>query len=371
MNNKQLKNLIINQADKISIPDHKNDILNKVTFTPATQVEEVLTTDNNVTIKNQNSNKNKFRLAMVAFSTCLIILIITLAIILPNKSPSLNTLTFGKSEKVLSNELFALCNVVSGSTGESTSNGTLPFISNDKDGDVLTNGFILYKSTNTPSPSQTECNQIASDVNDYLLTCEAFLGCNDISVTYTENLDTQYNSYKYKMTVNYKDSSQVLVNYVAYFNQQANGKITKIIGVCIIDGKEYEIKGNQTTKADEIESELLIYGENSYVKIENETEFNENEYEIEYVKDGVTVKGVSIEISTENGKKQTEIEVTLNGNTTCYEFEYVSPTVINCEFEKNGEEQEIIITVFNNYYLYQFKNGIICKIDRVLTDQNS
>ncbi len=342
MNNKQLKKLLRNKAEEITLENKSEQILQQVNYNAKYNNNQKATA---IAIP----RKNLTYYIMVAVAVCLLAIAIPIGIIFGVKTPiGTGGLVVGQAEQIFSREVLALGNVVASDTFEQ---GVENYTSNSK--------IIEYE-------------KIANDVNHYLTTGEALILKNNIKVDYRENTNKDYSEYKYVMNIKYLDKSASNIDYAVFFNKTEKPNKIEVVGVCKIEGVDYRIKGEQHTRGKEIESELIIYlGFNSYISIENETEYNENEYEFEYVVDDIVVRGVSLEVEMENGVNKTEIEITENDVETAYEFEYKTDNLVECSYEVERIKQKISIKVFPTYYEYQFKDGTIIKINRTDNSKNA
>ena len=104
--------------------------------------------------------------------------------------------------------------------------------------------------------------------------------------------------YAEKTVISYKDMSGDAHDYVMYFNQtltksetdESDGETEEnysIKGVMVIDGADYEIRGERKNESEEGESEtetefVVILGENRYIRVEQSVETEDGESEQEY-----------------------------------------------------------------------------------------
>ena len=161
--------------------------------------------------------------------------------------------------------------------------------------------------------------------------------------------------YAEKTVISYKDMSGVAHDYVMYFNQiltksetDEDGGETEenysIKGVMVIDGADYEIRGERKNESEEGESEtetetefVVILGENRYIRVEQSVETEEGESEQEYCysvyENGKLVE--RSEFSYETEENETELKMTSfkDGKTQVLYFER--------EIEKGEEVIEI------------------------------
>ena len=159
--------------------------------------------------------------------------------------------------------------------------------------------------------------------------------------------------YAEKTVISYKDMSGDAHDYVMYFNQtltksetdESDGETEEnysIKGVMVIDGADYEIRGERKNESEEGESEtetefVVILGENRYIRVEQSVETEEGESEQEYCysvyENGKLVE--RSEFSYETEENETELKMTSfkDGKTQVLYFER--------EIEKGEEVIEI------------------------------
>lgn len=159
--------------------------------------------------------------------------------------------------------------------------------------------------------------------------------------------------YAEKTVISYKDMSGVAHDYVMYFNQiltksetdESDGETEEnysIKGVMVIDGADYEIRGERKNESEEGESEtetefVVILGENRYIRVEQSVETEDGESEQEYCysvyENGKLVE--RSEFSYETEENETELKMTSfkDGKTQVLYFER--------EIEKGEEVIEI------------------------------
>lgn len=159
--------------------------------------------------------------------------------------------------------------------------------------------------------------------------------------------------YAEKTVISYKDMSGDAHDYVMYFNQtltksetdESDGETEEnysIKGVMVIDGADYEIRGERKNESEEGESEtetefVVKLGENRYIRVEQSVETEDGESEQEYCysvyENGKLVE--RSEFSYETEENETELKMTSfkDGKTQVLYFER--------EIEKGEEVIEI------------------------------
>ncbi|MBR2614883.1 MAG: hypothetical protein IKC71_04750 [Clostridia bacterium] len=325
MNNKDIKKVIKEKADKVTIKDFSTEIIEKTNHVVKTEV--------NLEQK-QKTYKKRWLLPTIfaSIATCCLAVAIPLGLFAPNNQTPPPIGSDAKVNTLFSQEVMALGNVI-GDLDLPSQNG----------GQTFSLKTVAPTTFSAVSYAQTEVNatEVAEEINGYLLTGVSLAGKQVFS---TENEDADYGEYKNKVTVSYND---LKTSYVYYYNQTDIDKnSSKIEGVMIVDGNTYSVNGGLEKDEEEVEMHLSVKtGENSYIKFTNEQENEEDEVETEYsykfVENGVTVKSVSIEFEKEDDETEMEIRINENGKVTTCEFEFFD-NHIDCQY--NGKKIKIEIT---------------------------
>ena len=365
MRNKDLKKLLKKEASKVSIKDYTNEILNNVNHQP-------------LVIENTKKNKKSHRalgfslagLTMVMASVLLIFFILRPTTIIPTPpgpGPSVDPTTpigpgpitsLSKKEMVLSKEVVALGNAIESIGTINTNNSLLGYKSilldsSDKEDDNEAFNGDENESTDVTLDYDSYKN-IAYEMNTYLYAADSFINKDSIEVSVKENDNLNY-PYDYLMHIIMNDTD-FLKEYFLYYNEKKEDLNVEIEGIIMIDGISYEISGEREDNGDEVELELkLITGVNSYISIKNETEINENEYEYTFFKDGIIIKGVSMEIVNEKNERKAEIEIIENDLRKEFEFTYFEDYILS-EYKDKDLELEIRINIFPTYYSYVYND---------------
>ena len=132
-------------------------------------------------------------------------------------------------------------------------------------------------------------------------------------------------------------------------------------GILIKENIPFQVEGKKEVENDEYECELVIYEDQTrqnYIKINQETEINENEYEYEFYKNGECVKELSLEVETKNNRKEMSIEIQEGEIEKEFTFEYdLTQNQIHCTYENDVDDieiKDIVISIYEEYYLYLF-----------------
>ena len=342
MKNKEIKKLIKDASSKIVINDYQEEILSRVDYTPS----------------EKETKKFNFK-PVLSFSLLAAALIVTLVTVLPKITNPSNPNSPIAFEKKLSYEIQALG----------------AFIPNESN-----NSNNLKRLAKFKNSSENDYQEIASDIKNYLLTGEMMFEKNNVKTKIETNTNKDYSKFKYKMTSTFIDSSEYESFYVIYYNENTiieddedNEKLSFLNGVILKDNQEYEIVCNKEIEEDEYELELKMYKDetkSNYVVIKEENEEDEKEYTYSIYENNKKVEETSLEIETENGKKEMSIELTkygTNGKELSkdeYDFEYKTATTIECSYENDLIEYEVIINVLKDEYEFKFDDKNVIKIKK-------
>ncbi len=176
-----------------------------------------------------------------------------------------------------------------------------------------------------------------TELDRYMALVESLLSDGGFNI---DSQPSEREGFSEKTVVSYKDMKGNSLQYVMYYNQILKGTETdddgeieenySIEGVMVIDGKDYEIRGEKTneTELDESETEtefVVKLSDTRYIRVEQsvETENGESEQEYSY---SVYDNGRLIERSTfsyETEQNETELKMTSfkDGKTQVFYFE--------------------------------------------------
>ena len=344
MKNKEIKKLIKDASNKIVINDYQEEILSRVDYTPL----------------EKETKKFNFK-PVLSFSLLAATLVVTLVTALPkiiNPSNPDSPITLTQSKKSLSYEIQAL-------------GAFLPSESNNSN---------LKRLAKFKNSNENNYQEIASDIKDYLLTGEMMFEKDNVMTSLEKNNDTNYNDFEYKLTSTFIDAAQYKSSYIIYYNEnitieddKKNETSSILRGVMLKDNQEYEIICNKEIEQDECELELKIFlneDKSNYVVVEQEIERFENEYTYMIYKNNKKVEETSLEIETKNNKKEMSIELKkydTNGKELSkdeYDFEYKTETTIECSYENDLIEYEVIINVLKDEYKFKFDDENIITIKK-------
>lgn len=134
---------------------------------------------------------------------------------------------------------------------------------------------------------------------------------------------------------------------------------TTLEGIALVDDKEYQVFGKKEVEEDELEIKLkIVFDEKNYVKISQEKETNEVEYEYKVVENGRTTHEFEMEFKEKNGKMVVEIEQEINGQKEKIEVKQSeNKNKIKIEVEFNGIKSTFLCEYLTkedgtNYYIF-------------------
>ncbi len=376
MNNKKLKKLLVDKAEQVEIKDCRAQIIQNTHHRVQPKVEQQSKVSRPT--KQRKSAKWLYPVCAVAVVLCLVCVLIPFVHGGGNKPPV--QLSVGKAEQVMSREVLALGNIVSALDN----NQMQPMVASMMSCDIALTSDDDEEDDEEQTPdgeTHKTQEQIAQEINQYLLASESFLNKSAIDVKYDYNTNDSFSKYKYMMTITYQDSYQHTVRYVAYFNQdeENGGKKAEskfeMQGVLVTgEGnavKQYAFKSERTTKQDEVEMETKVYlnqEKTSYISVENESGAFENEFEYKFVENGKLIKSVEMEVENENGRKTSSIEIIeqkdgVKSTTEC-EFEFVSDKLIECQYTSGKSEIQIKIDILDKAYRYTFEDNQVIELGK-------
>ena len=187
--------------------------------------------------------------------------------------------------------------------------------------------------------------------------------------------ESDKDAYETKITYNGQGLDKEEQTYMIYYKETiVNDKDkdkdkdeveTTLEGIAIVDGQEYQVFGKKEVEQDELEIELeIIFDKDNYVKISQEKENNETEYEYEIVKNGKTVNEFEMEFKEKNGKITVEIEKEINGKKEKIEVKGSdNRNTIKIEIELNEIKSKFLCEYFtkedgsNSYVFTNIENG--------------
>ncbi len=345
MTNREIRELLCERADATRIKEDSNEILQKVRKAPEREEK---------TAKILSRHRRAWLLPAPAamLAACLVLALIP-TFLTPTGTEDF---TLSRAEEVFSIEMLALGNALDKGEGTGLLREVPPATYLSAPGGT---------GTVTLAASNTDRERIAADVNRYLPTGNALLDKDAVKIDYAKNTDEAFADYAYRLSVTFAEGVELGVSYTAYYNEsRALFGRSRITGVFVMGGEQYDMTGEREVDRDEVEMELRVRtGKDTYLCVSNERAASENEYEYVYLENGREVRAVSIEVATEGDVRSTELEISENGVETEYAFTYLDDRIL-CEYEENEREHEIVIFVYADHYLYTFEDGYTVEIQK-------
>lgn len=152
-------------------------------------------------------------------------------------------------------------------------------------------------------------------------------------------------------------------------NEETHGDTTIYTGTIedLDSGKSYPLRGKKETEPGEEEIEVTIYqSETTYIvstqQIESEVDELETSYSYAFYSGGRCIKNVEYETEVEGAEAETELKVVdESGNETSVSFEYLGDMSkgYQCEFESDlyGEFEMDVKPVEGGHYQFSFEGG--------------
>lgn len=225
------------------------------------------------------------------------------------------------------------------------------------------------------SNSNINYDENSKEILEYLEMVEQFF--NDDNSVYTiTKLENEKYQYKGTISVNING---LLDKYTMYFNEtpldskedddDIDEISSKLEGIIKNNLYEFKIEGIKEVEQDECEVELKLYldDDNNFIIMNQEIENRENEYSYEVYENGQCIKKIEIEVNDEKGVGKKTIELTEEDMKAKIEKEFsfeFNNGIIECSFEDNEVEIDCLITMTEDYYIFNYKNGIEFKYSR-------
>lgn len=152
-------------------------------------------------------------------------------------------------------------------------------------------------------------------------------------------------------------------------NEETHGDTTIYTGTIedLDSGKSYPLRGKKETESGEEEIEVAIYqSETTYIvstqQIESEVDELETSYSYAFYSGGRCIKNVEYETEVEGAEAETELKVVDEyGNETAVSFEYLGDMSkgYECEFESDlyGDFEMEVKPVEGGHYQFNFEGG--------------
>ncbi len=332
---KKLNDFLKSKADEVVITDNKAQILAQVDYQPHEQKKKSI------------FDIFKWFLIPVGAIGAAIVLCLTL---IPQDGPN-NPPVVAHSKSYLGYEVLAVGSVLESPNPQNVK--ALKRINDSDDNDI--------------ENENTNYEAIASDIKNYLVVGEMMLEKKEVTTTVKDNEDSNY-PYQYVLETTYVDNSKNDNNYKMYFNenktQESDDDIEEVSsvfnGLLIKNDATYQIAGEKEMEEGECELTMRVYYDETkanYVMINQEIEHMENEYTYSFYKNNKLVEEVSLEIETESNRKEMSIEIKKDTAEKEYEFVYVSENKIECSYDNDSSEYELVINIKKDSYEFVFENN--------------
>ena len=265
------------------------------------------------------------------------------------------------------------------------------YLADNNMSNVATVGYSTVADTITSRPENITDNTMDT-IDQFIGMFQGMLigdGINQVESAPTVDVDGVYSDYKTKVVVSLPTLAGEKAEYIMYYTESASDSevavadddeddeeedfdtdevSTTLTGVIVMNDEVYDISGSKTveTEGEEVETEIEFmtkFDDNNWVKVNEEKELNEVEYEYTFMTDGVETKTaieyesvagieeLSLEVEDANGVEvEYSIEVKEKNGIKVFEVEYVN--------EETSTEDEIIVTPLEDgTYEFEFKNG--------------
>lgn len=206
-----------------------------------------------------------------------------------------------------------------------------------------------------------QANRTASDtaslvdlVASYLPSIEAALWGDQILL---ENKVTASDreGYETKLEVTYKDIASSDVSFVMYYNETPirdddydfddrfdDEEESRIDGVVVIGESEYEMRGAKERDGDEFEVSFSYHlDEGNYVRVSQEVERDEQEFQYEVYENRRVIHSYSLEME----ENEVELHSASIGDNLYLEFAFFNrngKTLISCHVVENGQRERML-----------------------------
>jgi len=331
---KKLNDFLKSKAAEVEITDNKTQILAQVDYQPQEQKKK--------------SVFDSFKWSLIPLGAIGAAVVICL-VLLPQTNPDTHMIAHSKS--YLGYEVLAVGSVLDN-----------PQVQNIK----ALKRVVDIDDSDTEI-GNTNYQAIAEEIKNYLVVGEMMLAKKEVTTTVANNEDSNY-PYQYVLKTTYTDNSKNNNSYTMYFNenkvQESDDDIEDVSsvfkGLLIKNDATYQITGEKEMEDGECELTMRVYYDESkanYVMINQEIEHMENEYTYSFYENNKLVEEVSLEIETQNNRKEMSIEIKKDTLEKEYEFVYVSENKIECSYDNDSSEYELVINIKKDSYEFVFENN--------------
>lgn len=221
---------------------------------------------------------------------------------------------------------------------------------------VTSVGFLGILNENESAPMALKKNSVSDTtveaIKEYLPAVDAaFNGESQIAVVDKESDRQEYSKHT---VITYLDVNNQEKTIAMYYNEtekvnfddddDEDEREYRIEGVLLVDGLEYTMLGEKELDKDELEINFrYMLDENTYVKVEQEIETGEQEFEYEIYQNGRKIYEYSLEL--ENDEVELKVKDASSALSSLkLEFERVArngKNYLKCEVEENKTKDTI------------------------------
>lgn len=318
-------NMIKKDNENLEVKDFTKEILNKVEHTQVLEENEI--------IYQKHKPRIKWKFVVTTSVLLFVLLVSSLSFINLNKTNEpVSSVTNSKVSEKLGYQAVTLFNFA---VNEDTKN--------------------IRRRHYTAS----EYDEIAKEINHYLLLSASILNGDAITFTSSITSNAQYNN-NLKLSLSVLDYHK---DYHFYFNEvkiseKKNESKYKIEGIIESDNVRYNLVGTREIKNDECETELKLVmnsDTNEYLILSQETEKHENEYSYKHYIGNDLYEEFEIEHEKTKSINKIEIEVLKNDKEYEYEFLYLN-SHIETKYEFDNYSGNVKVYIENSTHRYVFSD---------------
>lgn len=314
MKTKDLKKHLNNLVEEVEVSDFDSSLLNDITYQP---------------IKKEYHYKNHKLIWGLLLSFSLILITFIFIIHIDEKITPFNRdeISMSKTKKQFAYQTLGVYSLIEASS--------------------LNQSILL---------SQSSYDDVKKEIDSYLILARNYLDLANIEVKLYKS-DKKIYQYMY----NFKVDNEEVWFYFSEETQEGNRNIDEvssdIVGCLYMNNQEYRVVGWKEVDGSEIETTLIIYiTDTYYVKVCQEIEHAENEYEFIYYDHNKKQKSLEIEIEQELNMYKVSIEDKDYEGTLNNKMKFkMSDNKILCDIETKSYKGEVLIIINGDYHEYIFK----------------
>lgn len=205
---------------------------------------------------------------------------------------------------------------------------------------------LLYEYAE-PMKLARASDELIKTIQDYLPSVEASLNGDDI-LSNSQFVNSDREEYKYQLIVSYSDILNNNYSFTMYFNEYImpsddfDEEESYIEGLIVIGEDEFRMRGEKEREDDEIEASFTCFlNDSSYIRVKQEKEFGESEFEYELYQNRRLVKYYSIE----SEGNEVELNSASLGENIHLEFTFLErqgKTYISCYVVSLNERDHLL-----------------------------